>query len=85
MCEVKQILLKYECLIFDKTFVDDIKRDNLGNWNPSFQETMLRGMYFNNNFLNEYLSEKMLAKKVQLSSNVCLTVLYLVCDITIFF
>ncbi len=44
LCQVKQVLLKYECLIFDKTFVDDIDRENLGSWNPSFQEAMLRGM-----------------------------------------
>lgn len=44
LCQVKQVLLKYECLIFDKTFVDDVDRENLGNWNPSFQEAILRGM-----------------------------------------
>lgn len=43
-CEVKQVLLKYESLIFDKTFVDDVDRENVGNWNPSYQEAMLRGM-----------------------------------------
>ncbi|KAG4066978.1 hypothetical protein HA402_007726 [Bradysia odoriphaga] len=44
LCQVKQVLLKYECLIFSKTFVDDAK-ENVGNWNPSYQETMLRVIY----------------------------------------
>ncbi|KAJ6644541.1 E3 ubiquitin-protein ligase SHPRH, partial [Pseudolycoriella hygida] len=59
LCQVKKVLLKYECLIFDKTFVEDVEKENSGNWNRSFQEGMLRVLY---SFAKRNLSDEIALK-----------------------
>lgn len=48
MCKVKNILETYECVIFDKKFVQHkIKMDTEvteGSWKPAYQEFMLKSL-----------------------------------------
>lgn len=43
LCQVKILLVEYECKIFDKTFNVD-KNEGDGTWKPSYQEWIIRNL-----------------------------------------
>lgn len=44
ICKTKMIMMKYECIVFNKTFRED-GVDTEGSWNPPFQEWIIRGNF----------------------------------------
>lgn len=42
LCKVKGLLLRYECVLFNKT-IDASDEDSKGTWNPTYQEDILKG------------------------------------------
>lgn len=52
LCEIKENLKRYECIIFDKTFVEGDDKENVGTWNPTLQESILKSTIHNFLLLN---------------------------------
>lgn len=44
ICKTKMIMMKYECIVFNKSFREG-GVDTEGSWNPPFQEWIIRGIF----------------------------------------
>lgn len=45
LCQVKDNLNQYECIIFDMVYENE-EKGNFGSWNPTYQETILKSIYY---------------------------------------